>query len=295
MEDMKASICETLPSLAPEALQATLEHFVSIGVESESDLRLIEESDLKQFLKPIQSRKLIMSWKTRAMQDANRTRDKQRECFKYKPSSPSNLQVVEVCKDYVFVKWQAPMSDGNSPITRYVVEKADARTPNFTTACHTDCDTLEVKVSQLNVDKQYLIRVFAENVIGQSEPITLQEPVRLPLDKPSSPSNLQVVEVCKDYVFVKWQAPMSDGNSPITRYVVEKADARTPNFTTACHTDCDTLEVKVSQLNKGKHYFLRVFAENAIGQSEPVSLQEPVRLPLGMGNASHDDSPDFTT
>ena len=100
-------------------------------------------------------------------------------------------------------------------------------------------------------------------------------------DKPSSPCNLQVVEVCKDYVFVKWQAPMSDGNSPITRYVVEKADARTPNFTTACHTDCDTLEVKVSQLNKGKHYFLRVFAENVIGRSEPVSLQEPVRLPLG--------------
>ena len=74
---------------------------------------------------------------------------------------------------------------------------------------------------------------------------------------------------------------MSDSNSPITRYVVEKADTRTPTFTIAGHTDSDTLEFKVSQLNKGKQYLIRVFAENAIGQSEPVSVQEPVRLPLG--------------
>ena len=74
---------------------------------------------------------------------------------------------------------------------------------------------------------------------------------------------------------------MSDGNSPITRYVVEKADARTHNFTTVSHTDCNTLEFKVSQLNRGKHYLIRVFAENVIGQSEPICLQEPERLPLG--------------
>ena len=74
---------------------------------------------------------------------------------------------------------------------------------------------------------------------------------------------------------------MSDGNSPITRYVVEKADGSTRIFTIAGHTDSDTQEFKVSQLNKGKHYFIRVFAQNANGQSEPVSLQEPARLPLG--------------
>ena len=97
------------------------------------------------------------------------------------PSPPCNLQVMEVCTNYVCVTWQAPMNDGNSPITRYVVEKADARTLTFTIAGHTDSDTLEFKVSQLNVDKQYLIRVFAENAIGQSEPVSLQEPVRLAL------------------------------------------------------------------------------------------------------------------
>ena len=74
---------------------------------------------------------------------------------------------------------------------------------------------------------------------------------------------------------------MSDGNSPITCYVVKKADASTRTFTIAGHTDSDTLEFKVSQPSKGKQYLIQVFAKNMIGQSEPVSLPEPVRLPLG--------------
>ena len=90
-----------------------------------------------------------------------------------------------------------------------------------------------------------------------------------------------MVKVCTDYVCVTWQVPVSDGNSPITRYVVEKADASTRTFTIAGHTDSDTQEFKVSQLNKGKQYLIRVFAENVIGRSEPVSLQEPVELLLG--------------
>ena len=102
-------------------------------------------------------------------------------------------------------------------------------------------------------------------------------------DKPSPPQNLQVVEIYKDYICVTWQAPESDGNSPITGYVVEKADSKRRTFTTSGNTDSDTLKFKVSQLYEGKEYLVRVFAENAIGQSEPVCLLEPVtaRLPFG--------------
>ena len=96
--------------------------------------------------------------------------------------------------------------------------------------------------------------------------------------KPSAPRNLEVVEVSKDCVTVTWQTPKIDGNSPITRYVVEKADVDGHTFTTAGCTDSDTLRLNVSQLDKDKHYMVRVFAENAIGQSEPVCLSEPISL-----------------
>ena len=91
--------------------------------------------------------------------------------------------------------------------------------------------------------------------------------------EPSPQCNLQVVEVCKDYICVTWQVLESDGNSRITRYVVEKADTSTPTFTIADHTDSDTQEFKVSQLNKGKQYLIRMFAENAFGQGELVSAR----------------------
>ena len=108
-------------------------------------------------------------------------------------------------------------------------------------------------------------------------------PTRVPTDKPSPPRHLAVVEIYKDYVTVTWQVPESDGNSPITGYVVEKADAKRRTFTTSGKTDSDTLKFKVGQLYEGKEYLVRVMAENAMGQSEPVCLLEPVtaRLPFG--------------
>ena len=80
-----------------------------------------------------------------------------------------------------------------------------------------------------------------------------------------------------------WQAPAKDGNSPITGYVVETADADANEitFTAAGDTNSNTLRLKVSHLVTGKHYRVRVFAKYAIGQSEPVCLDEPVLLPSG--------------
>ena len=78
-----------------------------------------------------------------------------------------------------------------------------------------------------------------------------------------------------------WRAPATDGHSPITRYVVEKAQVNSSSFTTAGHTGSDTFTFKVGQLDKGKRYLVRVYAENAIGQSEPVCLPDAVWLPYG--------------
>ena len=65
METTKASIRKILPSLEPDVLEVIMGHFMSIGVESESDLSLIKESDLEQFLKPIQRRKLLSRWEAK--------------------------------------------------------------------------------------------------------------------------------------------------------------------------------------------------------------------------------------
>ena len=88
----------------------------------------------------------------------------------------------------------------------------------------------------------------------------------------------------KTFVSLQWGVPEKDGDSPITGYVIEKADAGRKNFAGVCTVDADTLTGKVTKLFEGNEYLFRVCAENAIGIGEPVQLAEPVvaKLPFGM-------------
>ena len=91
------------------------------------------------------------------------------------PSPPRNLMTVKVYDSSIRVTWQVPQSDGNSPITGYVVEVAEVSGRTYTTVGHTNSDTLEFTLDGLEKDKQYLVRLFAENAIGRSEPVLLHE------------------------------------------------------------------------------------------------------------------------
>ena len=80
-----------------------------------------------------------------------------------------------------------------------------------------------------------------------------------------------------------WQAPECEGNSPITRYIVEKADAEVNErtFITAGETTRDTLKLKVDQFDTGKHYMVQVFAENEYGKGKPACGSVHTCLPSG--------------
>lgn len=136
--------------------------------------------------------------------------------------------------------------------------------------------TLTLKgVSGLNTGT---FKVTAENEVGSdSAEFTVQIK-----DKPSPPANFRVKEVFKDYVVVAWDAPESDGGSPITGYTVEKRDARKTTSVKAGTVGADTFELKVTKLVEGNEYVFQVCAENEIGLSEPTTM-EPVkaRLPFG--------------
>lgn len=74
---------------------------------------------------------------------------------------------------------------------------------------------------------------------------------------------------------IKWQAPSSDGGSPITNYVVEKRDVRRKAWQTVDTTVKD-LKYTVSPLNEGSLYVFRVAAENTVGMGEFCELEDAV-------------------
>lgn len=92
------------------------------------------------------------------------------------------------------------------------------------------------------------------------------------------------METSKDFVVVQWDAPETDGGSPITKYKVEKRDATRTAYVQAEEVDGKTLKVKVTKLTEGNKYFFQVAAENEIGLSDWTEIAEPVeaKMPFGM-------------
>jgi hypothetical protein len=72
---------------------------------------------------------------------------------------------------------------------------------------------------------------------------------------------------------VSWGAPLADGASAITRYVV----TATPGNETC--TTTGALSCAVSGLTAGRSYFFTVRAYNAIGASAKSSASNPVSIP----------------
>ncbi len=101
------------------------------------------------------------------------------------------------------------------------------------------------------------------------------------------PQNLRVTNVSKNQITLAWDVPEQDGGSAITSYIIEKADTKRRTYMTAGNTDEHTLEFTVGKLIEGNEYMFKVYAENAIGMSDPVSLDEPITAKLPFGECLH--------
>lgn len=109
-----------------------------------------------------------------------------------------------------------------------------------------------------------------------------------PTDRPHPPCNVRALDTNRDYIVVGWDAPETDGGSPITSYIIEKRDAKRSEYIYIADVDANTFQYKVSRLFEGYQYFFRVFAENQVGPSEPCEMSKPVKakLPFGMYSLS---------
>ena len=103
-----------------------------------------------------------------------------------KPSPPQDLKITGYSRDSISVSWSAPASDGGSPIQSYIVERRDVKRNTWMTAGNTKPEQLDLTVTKLMEGNEYLIRVFAENEVGASEPVE-SEPVtaKMPFGEPT--------------------------------------------------------------------------------------------------------------
>ena len=140
------------------------------------------------------------------------------------PSAPRGpIRVSSVTSNSCDVRWQPPEEDGGCAITSYVLELRETTRSMWRRLAVVDATTTSYRISQLDENEEYFVRVSARNREGDSFP-AISEVIspRPSASTPSAPSSLQIDRISRDSVSLSWLPPIYNGGSEIMRYVILK-------------------------------------------------------------------------
>jgi len=204
------------------------------------------------------------------------------------PSAPRNLAATGG-NAQVTLNWQAPASDGGSPVTNYKIYRGPA--PGTETLLTTVGNVLTYTDGAVTNGLTYYYQVSALNSPGEgaksNEASATPNPPPPPPSPPSAPTNL-VATGGNAQVALTWQAPASNGGSQITNYRLYRGT------TSGGKTLLATLGVVTSytdtSVTNGVTYYYQVSAVNSVGEgprsneatATPSAPAAPPTAPQGL-------------
>ena len=173
------------------------------------------------------------------------------------------------------VTWNAPSSDGGSPVTGYTVVANDSTTPaNGGETCTWTSGPLSCMVTGLVNGDTFTFSVWATNIVGTGPSSLASGPV-VPLTVPGTPTGV-AASAADASATVTWNAPSSDGGSPVTGYTVVANDSTTPaNGGETCTWTSGPLSCTVTGLTNGDTFTFAVTAKNAVGGGSSSAPSNP--------------------
>ena len=175
------------------------------------------------------------------------------------PTVPQTLSAV-AASGVVTLSWTAPLSNGGSAVTSYVVTGSPGG------SCTSS--TLSCTISGLSIGTPYVFSVIATNSIGNS-PASSNTTALTLTQVPSSPTNVGA-SAANASVVVTWSAPSNNGGSPITGYTATAAPGGATCTATALATTCT-----VTGLTNETAYTFSVVATTAAGNSASSTSSSP--------------------
>src|SRR3989440_149570 len=195
----------------------------------------------------------------------------------------------------VTLTWSAPSSNGGSPITNYRIYRGT--TSNGETLKTTIGNVLTYTDTTVTNGVTYYYQVSAVNNVGEgprsNEASATPSAPPPPPTPPSAPTNL-VATVGNAQVTLTWQAPASNGGSPITNYRIYRAT--TSGGETLKATIGNLLSYSDAGVTNGVTYYYQVRAVNAAGEgprsneasATPTAPATPPGAPQGLGATAGD-------
>jgi len=189
-----------------------------------------------------------------------------------KPRGP--MRIDNVCGEGCTAAWAAPEDDGGSPVVYYMVERAQGQGESWVPCGRVNAPETEVKVCGLTQDKDYRLRVFAVNAMGDSEPLVCVDSfiTENPYSCPGAPGRPELRDWDSDHFDMKWVEPRNDGGSRVLGYELEARLWRDPNWFRAGEVRMAMEHGLVEGVELGQGYAVRVRARNAAGWS-PWSIE----------------------
>jgi titin len=200
------------------------------------------------------------------------------------PGAPTGLTAAVapaggVGSGQVRLSWTAPAATGGASISDYLVQYSSNGGSSWSTFADATSTVTSATVTGLTNGTAYSFRVSALNVAGTgTASVTVSA---TPRTKPGAPRSVAAVVgpapgVGSGQVKVSWSAPTSTGGSPITAYVVERSSNGT-TWTTVATTGATARSHVAVGLSNGTHYYFRVVARNAVGDTASATVSATPR------------------
>ncbi|MFA6417090.1 MAG: fibronectin type III domain-containing protein, partial [Patescibacteria group bacterium] len=172
------------------------------------------------------------------------------------PDAPTNLAAT-IGDGSASLSWSAPADNGGAAITIYTV------TSNVGGFVATSSSPF-LTVNGLTNGTTYTFTVTATNAVGTSTPSGTSNSIT-PASAPNAPTNLAVI-IQNSSVDLSWSAPVFNGGSPITDYVVEYKLTSGGVWSVFNDGIGTTPATTVTSLSNDNSYDFRVSAKNIVGR-----------------------------
>lgn len=213
------------------------------------------------------------------------------------PSAPRDVKVTVVTSLSVTLQWIPPANNGGAELTGYIIEKRLGTKHTWEKAATVETSVTEYTVENLKEKCAYYFRVSAENEVGVGEAASTEKAVlKTSAKAPSAPTApLEISCLTPHSIMVEWGAPDSDGGAPLEGYKVAVRDAKRQMWMEVGRVTADVQKLQVKDLAEGKEYFIRIFAKNEVGFSDPLENEEPFKVQRPAGYTGEEESDEKKT